>query len=244
MGVHKIYGELADWYDLIDPVEDHKEEVDQFIADFERGIQGKAETLLELGAGAGNNAYFLKERFACTLTDISEPMLIRSRAQNPECEHIQGDMRTLRLERQFDAVLIHDAIVYMAELGDLKAALRTAWEHTRPGGATIIAPDCLKDNFREFTQTYEGEKGDRAFRMVEWNWTDDPAVDRCFCDYGFLLRTGTDIQMVHDRHIEGLFSKATWVEVLTELGFEVEVVKRPVFYLETDEIFLCRRPLD
>ena len=244
MSTHKIYGELADWYDLTDPVEDHEREVEQFVADFERGIVGRSETLLELGAGAGHNAHYLKRRFKCTLNDLSEPMLQRSRELNPECEHIAGDMRTLRLGRQFDAVLVHDAIVYMVEREDLRAALRTCWEHTRPGGATIVAPDCLKENFSEFTQTYEGQKGDRAFRMVEWTWAENLAEDRCFVEYGYLLRTGAQVDMVHDRHIEGLFDKATWLELLAELGFEVEAVKRPVFCLETDEIFLCRRPLD
>ena len=31
-----------------------------------------------------------------------------SRSINPECEHVQGDMRTLRLGREFDAVFVHD----------------------------------------------------------------------------------------------------------------------------------------
>ena len=38
-------------------------------------------------------------------------MLAINQATNPECEHIVGDMRTLDLGRQFDVVLIHDAIM-------------------------------------------------------------------------------------------------------------------------------------
>ena len=34
-----------------------------------------------------------------TLVDLSEEMLAVSRELNPECEHLQGDMRTLRLGR-------------------------------------------------------------------------------------------------------------------------------------------------
>jgi hypothetical protein len=37
-------------------------------------------------------------------------MLELSRALNPECRHLQGDMRSLRLEERFEAVLIFDAI--------------------------------------------------------------------------------------------------------------------------------------
>jgi trans-aconitate methyltransferase len=46
-----------------------------------------------------------------TPVDLSTEMLAISRTLNPECEHIAGDMRTSRLERRFDAVFIHDAIM-------------------------------------------------------------------------------------------------------------------------------------
>ena len=74
-------------------------------------------TLLELGSGGGNNASHLKARFNCTLTDISPDMLALSRTLNPECEHLEGDMRTLRLGRTFDVVFIHDAIVVPDDRG-------------------------------------------------------------------------------------------------------------------------------
>ena len=47
-------------------------------------------------------------------------MLALSRALNPECEHLAGDMRTLRLGRVFDAVFVHDAVCYMTTRADLR----------------------------------------------------------------------------------------------------------------------------
>ena len=58
-----------------------------------------------------------------TLVDRSAGMLAVSQRLNPECEHVLGDMRTVRLNRLFDAVLIHDAIMYMLSLADLLQAL-------------------------------------------------------------------------------------------------------------------------
>ena len=52
-----------------------------------------------------------------TLVDLSAEMLEVSRQLNPECEHIQGDMRTIRLGRQYDAVLVHDAVDYVTTPG-------------------------------------------------------------------------------------------------------------------------------
>jgi ubiquinone/menaquinone biosynthesis C-methylase UbiE len=56
-------------------------------------------TLLELGSGGGNNASHLKAHFSLTLVDLSQGMLDLSRRLNAECEHIQADMKTLRLAR-------------------------------------------------------------------------------------------------------------------------------------------------
>src|SRR5688572_15793085 len=111
----RLYSELVDWYDLVDPAAEHEEEATGYEAALIRGLgSGTNLSLLELGAGAGHNAFYLKKRFQCTLSDLSEPMLRRSKRLNPECEHVLGDMRTTRLGRTFDAVFVHDAICYMS----------------------------------------------------------------------------------------------------------------------------------
>ncbi|GAG05735.1 unnamed protein product, partial [marine sediment metagenome] len=107
----KLYSELAEWFHLLTAPDDYAEE-----AEFYRQVIGttseqKPQTMLELGSGGGNNASHLKHHFQITLVDLSDPMLEISRKLNPECEHIQGDMRTVRLDRLFDVVFIHDAIV-------------------------------------------------------------------------------------------------------------------------------------
>ena len=120
-----LYGELAAaWYRLIDPPEDHREEAASYAQALRPSASTGPQTLLELGSGGGHNAFHLKRDFRCTLTDPSEPMLALSCELNPECEQISGDMRTLRLGRQFDAVLVHDAVMYMTSELDLAAAAK------------------------------------------------------------------------------------------------------------------------
>ena len=46
-------------------------------------------------------------------------------------------MRTLRLGRTLDAVLVHDAVTYLTTDEDLRAAMETAFAHLRPGGAAV-----------------------------------------------------------------------------------------------------------
>ena len=184
----------------------------------------------------------MKSHFRCTLTDISPEMLALSRALNPECDHLPGDMRTLRLGRAFDAVMVHDAVAYMTTRADLAAAAATAFVHTRPGGVALFAPDYVRESFRDKAELHANDDGARSLRCLEWAWDPDPADDTYTVEYAFLLRAQGDVKAVHDRHIEGLFARATWIEILSGAGYRVELVDRPFDDTTTDSIFLCRRP--
>lgn len=239
---HLLYDELIEWYRLVDPPADHLDEADVFQAAFESVTSPRPETLLELGAGAGHNALHLKRRFRCTLTDLSEKMLGLSRELNPECEHIAGDMRSLQLGRTFDLVLVHDAVAYMLTEHDLLAMARTAFAHTRPGGAAIFAPDHLRETFRESAEVEGAEDDQRALRFLMWTWDPDSTDDTYVVDFAFLFREGDAVRSAHDHHVEGLFSKATWFRVLASAGYSVETLERPLGDGAFDEVFLCRKP--
>ncbi|MDA1076023.1 MAG: class I SAM-dependent methyltransferase [Proteobacteria bacterium] len=247
--MNELYTSLVPWYALLDALEDHADEAELVLPAFARAADAPLSSLLELGSGAGHNAYYMKGAFAsCTLSDLSEAMLDLSRTLNPECEHVQGDMRGLRLGRTFDLVYIHDAICYMASEADLTAAIETAYIHTRPGGAAIFAPDCLRETFVGATDDHEGSDGERSLRAVEWMWDPDPQDSHYTVDYAFLLRDTSGVRAVHDRHIEGLFSRATWIRILSTAGYQVELLPRPVSPEDNpggaycEEVFLCKRP--
>lgn len=237
-----LYDELVAWYWLVDPTLDHADEAQSYRSALLRGATPRPETLLELGSGAGNNAFHLKRDFRCTLTDLSEAMLGLSRQLNPDCEHLQGDMRTLRLGRTFDAVLVHDAVMYMTSEADLRSVAETAFVHTRPGGACVFAPDCVRETFVEQTNLIEGEDGNRALRAIEWSWDPDPSDCTTRAEYVFVLRDGEQVKTVHDRHLEGLFSMETWKALLGAAGYSVELTPRALDDGTSDEVFLCRRP--
>jgi len=237
-----LYGELTPWYRLLDPVADHADEAAAYVGALLRAGAPRGGTLLELGAGAGGNAFFFKRDFECTLTDLSPDMLALSRALSPECEHLAGDMRSLRLRRTFDAVMVHDAVAYMTTRADLAAMAATAFAHTRPGGAALFAPDYVREAFRDKTELYTGDDGARSLRCVEWAWDPDPADDTYAVEYAFLLRDGAQMRAVHDRHVEGLFARATWLDILTSAGYQVALADRPFDDTTTDQIFVCRRP--
>ena len=235
-----LYSDLTEWYRLIDPPEDHARDNKKYLECFERATPG-ARTLLELGSGAGHNAVHLKSSLMCTLTDVSPSMLALSRELNPECEHIIGDMRTLQLGRTFDAVLVHDAVMYMTTRQDLLAAASTAYAHTRPGGAAIFEPDCVRETFKEATDLEGQDDGARSARFMMWTWDPDPADDSYIVDFAFLLRDGLDVRAAHDRHVEGLFPRETWLQTLGSVGYAVEAIPSDPEDGSAPELFLCRR---
>lgn len=243
--VSRFYQQMAEWWPLMSAVADYEEEAELYGRVLRRSGTAPARTLLELGSGGGNNASFLKRRFEMTLVEPAEGMLEVSRALNPECEHIQGDMRDVRLGREFDRVFIHDAIVYMATPEDLRRAIDTTFVHCRPGGAALFAPDYVRETFRSGTE-HGGYDGDgRGLRYLEWVHDPDPR-DTCYqVDYAFLLRDGADTWVEHDRHLEGLFPRDQWLEIIAAAGF-VNPRALSLEHAEVEpgahEVFVCEKP--
>jgi SAM-dependent methyltransferase len=241
---HRLYQDLAPWWPLISPPQEYEEEA-AFAAKVFAMASGPVREILELGSGGGHNASFLKQRFAMTLVDISAEMLAESRRLNPECEHLPGDMRTLRLDRTFDAVFVHDAVDYMTTERDLSQAIGTAFAHCRAGGVAVFVPDNLAETFLPGTGWGGSDAPDgRGARYLEWAWDPDPADTWTLTEYAFLLRDADgSVRSVHESHRLGLFDRGTWLRLLEAAGFEPRAVTE-----ETSddrmprELFVGRRP--
>ena len=222
---HRFYGDLATWWPLISPPEDYEEEA-AFAAKVLASASIPIRDVLELGSGGGHNAVHLKASFEMTLVDLSNEMLEMSRQLNPDCEHHHGDMRTLRLGRAFDAVFIHDAIDYMTSEGDLRQAIETAFVHCRPGGIAVFVPDHTTETFDPDSDVGGHDAPDgRGVRSLHWLWDPNPDDTWTLTEYAFVLRDADgSVQVVHETHRCGLFSRAVWLKLVAEAGFESSVV--------------------
>ncbi len=221
----KLYRELAAWYPLLTPVADYVEEAAFYRRLFEEHCRRPPRTLLDLGSGGGHNAAHLKATLSCTLLDRAPAMLDLSRRLNPECEHVLGDMRTVRLGRDFDCVLVHDAVSYMASRADLRSAIATAFEHTAEGGVALFQPDFVAERFASGTETGGSDEGGRALRYLEWRWVPEGARETYVTDMAYVLRDESGVvEVFHDRHVMGLFPRAVWLEAIAAAGFEPRAV--------------------
>jgi SAM-dependent methyltransferase len=245
METPKLYRELAAWWPLMSAPEDYAEEAALYERAMLEGCRRPCRTMLELGSGGGNNASFLKARFAMVLVDPAAGMLYVSRALNPECEHVEGDMRSVRLDRRFDAVFVHDAVCYMTTESDLRQAIETAYVHCEPGGVALFAPDHVRETFHPSTDHGGHDGADRAMRYLEWTWDPDPSDTTYVVDYSYVLR-GADgrVHVESERHIEGLFPRADWLRWLADAGFDPVVVAIEHSELEPGqyEVFVASKP--
>ena len=235
----KLYDELADWWPVFSDPAHYRAEV----AHFERVLRGSTRptprTVLELGSGGGNSALHLKKRFAMTLVDISPRMLRVSRKANPECDHVRGDIRSVRLGRTFDAVYVHDAICHMTTERDLKAVMRTAFEHCRPGGVGLFVPDFVRETFEEGVDHGGSDSERGSVRFLQWIVDPNPRDNTYVVDFAVLMRGGRNqVRVAHDRHVLGLFARARWLKLLREVGFRPSMIRDS----EVRDAFLARRP--
>ena len=238
----EFYGGIADWWPVISPPFEYAEEASLYVEMIRSVARRPVREVLELGSGGGNNASHMKRAFAMTLVEPAEGMREVSRALNPECAHLPGDMRDVRLGRTFDAVFVHDAVDYMSTEEDLRAALATVASHLAPGGAALVAPDATAETFEEGTEHGGGEDGSgRRARYLQWTLPPEPGGTSYAVHYAFLLREPDgNARAVHDVHRCGVFGRATWLRLFGEVGLSVTLVPRSIEGVEYDSFVALR----
>ncbi len=149
-------------------------------------------------------------------------MLAQAKELNPECTFVQGDMRTFRLDKTFDAVLVDDAISYMSCLADFVAAFRTASAHLNPRGILVVTPDVTLETFQQNKTITTPATGD-GFNVVfvENVYDPDPTDDQYETTILYLIRDHGRLRIETDHWTMGIFSLDTWRHVLRETGFDV-----------------------
>ncbi len=215
------YNELA-WTDdlLVDSTECNRE-VATYVDLINRTAVVPPRTLLHLGSGAGAQDRFFKQRYAVTGVDISTGMLDRARAANSDVEYIQGDMRSIRLERQFDVVAIPDSIDYMASLSDLTTAIQTAAAHLKTNGVFLVVAN-VKERFHDSNFAYTAERDGVHVTVFENNYTDPLRSNTYEATLVYLIRQHSQLTIHTDRHLLGLFSEQTWHQAFVDARLSMQ----------------------
>lgn len=202
----------------------------------------EACTLLNMGCGGGKNVFNLKNQFVVTGIDISRAMLDLAQQLNPECRFLLGDMRNCSRGQEFDAVLIDDAISYMASRADLAAVFQNAYRHLRAGGVMVVEPDFTQETFHQNCTrvTYANAKvkpDNIDVVFIENDYDPDPTDDSYEGTIIYLIRENGKLRVETDHSVMGLFSLDVWRAALHEAGFEV--YEEPSSEEQDHIIFAC-----
>lgn len=223
----RLYDDLAWVWPFLSPPEDYVEEVAAFDEHFrQRGVPAGGR-ILHLGSGGGSIDYHLKQRYRVTGVDCSPAMLAHARQLNPEVDYVLGDLRSVRLGRRFDAVLLHDAVAYMTTDEDLRAAYRTAAAHLEPGGVLVSLPEELRERFQQHaTEIEQRTLGGLSVTIVMVDYDPDPADTTFETTFVYLIRESGRLRVETDTHLVGIYPLSSFVSAAADAGLTPEVVPR------------------
>lgn len=215
------YNEMAWTEDLLADPADYEDEVMVCVDLIKRTAVEPPKTLLHLGSGAGGHDWIFKRHFKVTGVDLSLGMLNKARAVHPDIAYIEDDMRTVRLNRQFDAVVIPDSIDYMASLDDLRQALETAAMHLKTGGVLLVVGK-TKETFQNNNFSYTGERDGVHVTLLENNYINPFIPNTYEATFVYLIRQRGELTVHTDHQVLGLFPLATWETLFRDVGLILE----------------------
>jgi SAM-dependent methyltransferase len=182
--------------------------------------------VLDVACGHGRHALGLGRRgYRVTGVDSSEPALhlARRRAEEAgvEVEYVQGDMRELPWEAEYDgAINLFTAFGYFAEQADDERAAAAIGRALKPGGRFFI------DTINPYALAGP------AFRPKEWDRLPDgrfllearefdPVTGRSSATWTFVTPDGTESEL---RHSLRAYTCAELVALFGRAGLETEAV--------------------
>ncbi len=159
----------------------------ELITESAKRIVPEAQTLLDIGCGAGN--YTLKmlakiPSLHCTMVDLSKPMLDKalervSTQYSSNATILQGDLRELHLpENNFDIILAGAVLHHLRDEKDWERTFAKLYKLLKPGGCLMISDlirqdtEILEKYTRERYGDYLESLGGKEYRKNVFDYID------------------------------------------------------------------------
>jgi SAM-dependent methyltransferase len=135
-----IFEDYSNYYDLLYKDKNYNSEVD-YVDILIKENHPQANTLLDLGCGTGRHNILFEEKGYKTIgVDLSYDMIKKAKELNKSA-FIQGDIRNIKLNQQFDVIVsLFHVMSYQTSNDDIAAVFQTAKNHLNSDGLFIF--DC------------------------------------------------------------------------------------------------------
>lgn len=221
---YPLYGTHSELWPLVSPLHSYEEEMSDWLEVLRERFELQQDIeLLDLGTGGGHHLYQLcqgwKGNLGGVTVDTSEAMLRLVESLLPGFERVQADMTSVRLNRRFPLILVHDSFCYLTELTQVEALLKTIATHLKPDGLALLKLDAIADEFAgpyRYLTTFEDDE--KEVTLTHYEWDPNPEDDCLEVVYLFLERRAGVVTTREERHRLGLFSRRQLARAVTAAG--------------------------
>ena len=239
----KLYQEWAWLWSEVTPPETYRAEADDLFEIISESLGRKPKSILELGAGGGyllHDLQMVHPTIEITLIDSSPEMLVEAQRRNPNAKTILGDMTTIALNKQFDVVLLHDAVMYLSDRDAVQKTLEVMKRHCSFEGVVLIIPDCCRETFEERVLTAQCHTERASIHLTEWHWDPCEEDDLVSVEFSVLLRekNGQKVQSHHETHSMLVLSLGEWMSLFMENSWQQDFPSMP--WMHGGELFLLK----
>ncbi|HEX5839590.1 MAG TPA: class I SAM-dependent methyltransferase [Anaerolineales bacterium] len=199
---------------------DYAAEADRIHELIQKYKQSNGNTLLDVACGTGTHMGLLCDRYDVTGVDINIDMLRVARKKLPGLRFLQGDMRTLHLNHQFDAVTcLFSAIGYMRTKADLQKAVKSMSRHILLGGVVLVEPWFTPEqwNVGRVSTIYVDKPHIKIVRMSHSAKKGKISL----LEFEYLIGTARGIEHMAEHHEFGLFTHDEYIHAFTRAGLTV-----------------------
>ena len=220
--LHRLYTDLSWVYDLIYlRIFDYEQ---QYKLIEESLLKHEVKSILEVGCGSGHLMKILEEKeYQVTGLDLSQQML-EIAATRVKGRLIHQDMRDIKLDQPFDAVVsLGRAFTYMSTEDDVRKTLSSFHHALKPSGVVLF------DNFeermfhpmghsewQENVHEFDDVRIIRRYRNRDY----DPDYLTWHVDWVYIIEKDEDTQTIEDHSVLRQFRWHELKQELLDAGFK------------------------
>ena len=232
IGMNKqlLHNSLAKYYDRVYSYRDYLDEAVRLQNLIIKYSESGGNLLLDVACGTGLHLKYLKDDFSCTGVDVSKAMLKIARKNVKGVTFKEADMKTLRLGKQFDAIVcLLSSIGYVKTPASLEKTIWNFSKHLKKGGLALIEPSHAKSAYANGEPRIITHDGKDA-KIARINYTNFRQATAVLNMHILIAERGKDAKYFVDRHELGLFGINNTLRIMKAAGLKSKYLKSGLMY--------------